>query len=84
MLRRALVMLRRALVMLRRSPPLETRARQGFPGVRPPFTFFLLFYYQTWPVDKPLSGAKRRDLTHRPHRYAVGGKERQTPAPAQR
>ena len=23
-------------------------------------------------MDKPLSGAKRLDLTHRPHRYAVG------------
>ena len=72
MLRRALSMLRRALSMLRRPPPLETRMDKGFAGIRPPFTFFLPFYYQTWPVDKPLSGAKRPHLTHRPHRYAVG------------
>ena len=49
MLRRALVMLRRALVMLRRAPPLETLVGQGFPGVEPPFTFFLPFFLPSTP-----------------------------------
>ena len=51
MLRRALSMLRRALSMLRRPPPLETRMDRGFPGIEPPFTFFLPFFYQQRPVD---------------------------------